>query len=103
MSSATGKGSDRQWSPPLSTRGSRPRNRSATRPSTTCTAETQFERYAAADEDGDGEVTLAELGAVPTDDGEPFGTLAARLYLGLVPQVLALQGASCSARSFETE
>jgi hypothetical protein len=53
------------------------------------TAELRFDPYAAADGDGDGDITLEELGAVPLQDGE---TLAARLYLGLVPQIPRLLG-----------
>jgi hypothetical protein len=48
--------------------------------------ELRFEPYAAADEDGDGEVTLDELAAVRVEQAE-FATLADRLYLGLVAKV----------------
>jgi hypothetical protein len=47
-------------------------------------AETLFEPYAGADADGDGFVTLVELGAVTLPD-PVLPTLAHRLYLGLVP------------------
>jgi hypothetical protein len=47
-----------------------------------------FGPIAAADRDGDGEVTLAELGGTPHagEDGSP-GTLAEHLYLVLVPRL----------------
>lgn len=52
--------------------------------------ELRFEAYAAADEDGDGEVTLDELAAVRVEGAE-FATLADRLYLGLVARVPRLR------------
>ncbi len=54
----------------------------------------RFAPYAQTDANGDGEISLDELAAVP--DSEDFETLAARLYLGLVPQLLSFpDGQSC--------
>ena len=56
------------------------------------TAQVVFDPYAAADGNGDGQITLEELGQVPVSDGTEFATLAERLYLGLVPQLPWFQG-----------
>jgi hypothetical protein len=59
-----------------------------------------FEPFAAADVDGDDVVTLDELARVPLEPspGEPFTTLAERLYLGLVPAVVGgPRGEWCSS------
>jgi hypothetical protein len=50
--------------------------------------ELEFDAYAAADVNADGEVTLEELNAQRLSNGEPFHTLAERLYLGLAPRLL---------------
>jgi hypothetical protein len=65
-----------------------------------------FEPFAEADADGDGVVTLDELALVPLEasPGEPFDTLAERLYLGLGPAVVGGPGGEwCSARAPEDE
>jgi hypothetical protein len=66
----------------------------------------RFDPYAAADFDGDDVVTLDELGRLELEPsgGEPFGTLAERLYLGLMPAVArGPAGAFCSSRAPEDD
>lgn len=61
----------------------------------------RFDPYAAADFDEDSVVTLDELALIELEpvSGEPFRTLAERLYLGLVPAVArGPAGAPCSSR-----
>lgn len=48
----------------------------------------RFEELAAADADGDGEVTLAELFVVSAGADEPFASAGERMYRGLVPEVV---------------
>jgi hypothetical protein len=55
-------------------------------------AELRFDAYAGADADGDGEILLEELQAVPLVNGGEFPTLAARLYRGLVPRLPRVPG-----------
>jgi len=47
----------------------------------------QFDAYASADANADGDVTLDELHSISLPDGADFSTLGERLYLGLVPEV----------------
>jgi hypothetical protein len=55
-------------------------------------AEQRFDPYAAADADGNGDITLAELGAVSIDSVDRTASLAERLYLEIVPQLPRLEG-----------
>jgi hypothetical protein len=63
--------------------------------------ELRFEAFATADFDGDHVVTLDELALVPVEPrpGEPYTTLAERLYLGRAPAVVGGPGGEwCSSR-----
>jgi hypothetical protein len=56
----------------------------------------RFEPYAMADTNADGDVTLEELNAVPAgEDGASTNTLAERLYLELVPQLVRVGDRTC--------
>lgn len=63
----------------------------------------RFGAYAAADNNGDGDITLEELGAVPIEGEGPFGSLADRLYLKRAPAVAHLDGASCVATGLDDD
>jgi len=56
----------------------------------------RFDPYAMADTNADGDVTLEELEAVPAGgDGVSTDTLAERLYLGLVPELIRAGDGTC--------
>jgi hypothetical protein len=58
----------------------------------------QFHEFASADLDGDHDITLEELNGVSLNEGDHYGTLAERLYLGLVPEVPRFRNTgACSA------
>jgi len=64
----------------------------------------QFDDYAAADVDADGNITLEELNGVSLPAGADTTTLGERLYLDLVPQVPRFRNsAACSAREPEDD
>jgi len=64
----------------------------------------QFDDYAAADVDADGNITLEELNGVSLPAGADYTTLGERLYLGLVPEVPRFRNsAACSAREPEDD
>jgi len=64
----------------------------------------QFDDYASADADADGNVTLEELHSVSLPAGSDFSTLGERLYLGLVPEVPRFRNSdSCVAAEPEDD
>ncbi|HEU5076359.1 MAG TPA: hypothetical protein VFU02_19340 [Polyangiaceae bacterium] len=57
----------------------------------------QFDDYAAADVDADGNITLEELHGILLPASDDYATLGERLYLGLVPEVARFRdSAACS-------
>lgn len=64
----------------------------------------QFDAYASADADADGNVTIEELHRVSLPTGEEFTTLGERLYLGLVPEVPRFRNSdACTAAEPEDD
>jgi hypothetical protein len=54
--------------------------------------ELRFEHFAAADANGDGDITLDELARAPADGAPEFETLAELLYFELAPRLLSFEG-----------
>lgn len=64
----------------------------------------QFDDYASADADADGNVSIEELHGVALPPGADFSTLGERLYLGLVPEVPRFRNTdACSAAEPEDD